>query len=248
MITAAGPDVEGMSSKELIKEYGSPLYVVSEGRLRADFRKFQESFSRPGLRTQIAYSVKTNYLPAICSILKSEGAWAEVVSSMEYNLARALGYSANRIVFNGPYKEHNALQRAVVEGAIVNVDGFNELAKIEAIARSLNRRARIGVRMSFRHNGIGWTKFGFDDDNGECQTALERISQSQWLSMELLHNHCGTFVLLHDLYAASVRRLIDLARRARNLGLSPTIIDVGGGFPSVNKIKPDYDVPGGSKR
>ena len=248
LIAAVGPDVEEMSSKELIKAYGSPLYVVSEARLRGDFRKFRDSFSRPGLRTQVAYSVKTNYLPAICTILKSEGAWAEVVSAMEYNLARALGYRGDQIVFNGPHKERGTLQRAVTEGAIINVDGFDELAKVEAMARSSNRRARIGLRMSFRHHGIGWTKFGFDDDSGECQTALQRVAQSRWLSLELLHNHCGTFVLLHDLYAASVKRLIELARRARILGLSPTIVDVGGGFPSVNTIKPDFDVPGGSKR
>jgi diaminopimelate decarboxylase len=248
LIAADDPDNEEIRSRDLVRAYGSPLYVVSEQRLRDDYRKFRDSFTRPGLRTQVAYSVKTNYLPAICMILKSEGAWAEVVSTMEYELARSLGFRGDQIIYNGPNKESPILRRAVAEGAIINLDGFDELTKVEAIARASNRRARIGMRMSFRHHGLGWTKFGFDDDNGESQIALNRIAESRWLNLELLHNHCGTFVLLHDLYAESVKRLVELGKRAKSLGLSPTMVDVGGGFPSVNTIKPDFDVPGGSKR
>jgi diaminopimelate decarboxylase len=46
----------------------------------------------------------------------------------------------------------------------------------------------------------------------------------------------------------AIKRLIDGARHARGLGLSPRGVDVGGGFPSENAIKLEYDLPGGSRR
>ena len=38
-----------------------------------------------------------------------------------------------------------------------------------------------------------------------------------------------------------------MAEYAKKLGLNTKIIDIGGGFPSSNKLKPQYDIPGGSK-
>lgn len=238
----------GVPARQLVTQFGSPLFVISEERLRQDYRDFLKTFSRPELTTRVAYSVKTNYLPAVCSILKDEGAWAEVVSAMEYELVRALGFAPHEIVFNGPYKEHAALERAMAEGAVVNIDGFDELKRIEQIARGLPNEARIGVRTSFKYRGIGWTKFGFDDDNGDSERALEAIAANPKLKLELLHNHCGTFVLNRELYAESTKRLIALAKRARQKGLAPTAVDVGGGFPSSNHLKPEFDFPGGSSR
>ncbi len=232
----------------LIGQYGSPLYVISEQRLRSDYRTFLEAFTDTHLETHVAYSVKTNYLPAVCSVLKDEGAWAEVVSGMEYELARALGFPASQMIFNGPHKTQEELERALGEGAIVNLDNFDELAQVETIAAGLSAPARIGIRISFRYGTIGWTKFGFNDDNGDSQRALERIARNPHLRLELLHNHCGTFVLIEELYAKSVERLILLAKRARDLGLEPTMIDVGGGFPSSNTLRPEFDFQGGSNR
>ena len=167
---------------------------------------------------------------------------------MEYDLARALGYDGREIIFNGPHKARRALERAVAERAVVNIDGFDELNKVSQIAATLGVRARVGLRMSFKYRGVGWTKFGFNHDAGDLHLALEQVANDDHLDLELLHNHCGTFVLNHDLYTQAIRRLIEGARHARSLGLSPRGVDVGGGFPSENAIKPEYDLPGGSRR
>ena len=251
------PDREVLSSADvadipdaqaLIEAFGSPLFVVTESRLRHDFRCFRDAFTVPGIDTTVAYSIKTNYLPAICATLKQEGAAAEVVSEMEYELARALGYEGSEIIFNGPHKGRQALERAVAEGAVVNIDGFDELQQVSRIAAALGVKAHIGLRMSFKYRGGGWTKFGFDHDAGDLYRALDLMAGDENLELELLHNHCGTFVLNHDLYTQAIKRLIDGARYARSLGLKPRGVDVGGGFPSENAIKPEYDLPGGSRR
>jgi len=228
---------------DLIRRYGSPLFVISERRLREDFRRFAATFSDPRIETTIAYSVKTNYLPAVCSILRSEGAWAEVVSGMEYELCRSLGFPPAQIIFNGPHKTDEDLTLALTEGALVNIDNFDELDNVGRIAATLRLPARIGIRISFHFGAMPWTKFGFSDDNGDSQKALEKVARNRKLRLELLHNHGGTFVLVHALYATAAERLINLGKRARALGLKPKMVDFGGGYPSSNACDRNTTLP-----
>src|SRR5205823_11290972 len=147
----------------------------------------RDTFTAPGIQTRVAYSYKTNYLPAICAVLADEGAWSEVVSGMEYSLARALGTPPAQIVFNGPYKTHAELEIAMGEGALVNVDGFDELDAVEQVARTLGRKARIGIRVGVRHGAHGWTKFGFGHESGDAKRALQRIARAPHLDLTALH-------------------------------------------------------------
>ena len=177
--------------RRLLTAYGSPLFLVSEKALRARYRSFRDTFTAPDIDTRIAYSYKTNYLPALCAILHEEGAGAEVVSGMEYQLARALGVPGELIVFNGPLKRREELETAVGEGALVNIDGFEGIAAIDAVARALGRAARVGVRVNFRYGNASWTKFGFSHDSGESLQALEQVAARPHLRLEALHNHSG---------------------------------------------------------
>jgi diaminopimelate decarboxylase len=92
-----------------------------------------------------------------------------------------------------------------------------------------------------------WTKFGFNYESGEAKEALEKISKKKNIKFEAIHNHSGTFNVDPKMYSKSTRIIIELAEYAKKLGLNTKIIDVGGGFPSSNKLKPQYDIPGGSK-
>jgi diaminopimelate decarboxylase len=246
------PDVGGddvgadLDVNALLAEFGSPLFVVSEERLRAQFRNILDTFSDAEVDTRIAYSYKTNYLSAICSILHQEGAWAEIVSGVELALAEHLRVPGKHIIFNGPYKRRAELERAFALGATVNVDNFDELDLVESVVGDMNRPTKIGIRINFREGTSSWTKFGFNHENGAADAALRRIAAHPGLDLDLVHNHCGTFMLRHELYGRSTEVLIDVARRARALGLEPTRIDIGGGFPSGNRLKPEYDLPGGT--
>ncbi len=239
---------ESYEIPELLARFGSPLFVVSEVALRGLYRNFRDTFTEPGIETRIAYSYKTNYLPAICAVLHEEGAWAEVVSGLEYELARSLEMPPEEIIFNGPYKTREELQTALGQGSLVNIDNYDELEAVTQVANGLGRPARVGIRINFRYGPAPWTKFGFNEENGDAHTALERIAGNKNLKFESLHNHCGTFQLVYDIYGRAIEALIRTARKARELGLEPHIVDVGGGFPSSNRLKPAFDLPEGHNR
>ncbi|HEY4495570.1 MAG TPA: diaminopimelate decarboxylase, partial [Candidatus Paceibacterota bacterium] len=103
----------------LIRDYGSPLLVFDESIIKTRYKEIKGALDILYPKNKIAYSVKTNYLPALISILKDAGALSEVVSGFEYWLVKKLGYRHEEIIYNGPDKSNESLEEALVGGAIV---------------------------------------------------------------------------------------------------------------------------------
>ncbi len=96
--------IDNVSVVEMAEKYGSPLFVFSEKKIRQNYRNLNRIFKTRYPKVQFAWSYKTNYLNAVCSLFHQEGAWAEVVSEFEYERARKLGVKGENIIFNGPDK------------------------------------------------------------------------------------------------------------------------------------------------
>ena len=111
--TAAGRRVvdaiDGVPVDELMRRYGSPLFVFSENNLRAKAKAMREAFYQRWPRVKLAWSYKTNHLDAVCELFHEEGWTAEVVSLAEYEMARRLGVPGSDIIFNGACKPEAAL-------------------------------------------------------------------------------------------------------------------------------------------
>ena len=54
--------IENNSVKSLLKEYGSPLFVISERQIRRNMRNASRIFKTRYPKVQFAWSYKTNYL------------------------------------------------------------------------------------------------------------------------------------------------------------------------------------------
>ena len=78
--------------KQILKEHGAPFYFFDENAFLDNYRCLQNTFIKYYPNYQISYSYKTNYTPYICELVKSLGGYAEVVSDMEYTLAKKIGY------------------------------------------------------------------------------------------------------------------------------------------------------------
>ena len=141
-------EIEGVSVDGLIKEYGSPLIVLSESTIREKHAELQRAFSLRYPKIQIAWSYKTNYLKAVCAIMHQEGSWAEVVSEHEYEMAKKLGVEGNRIIVNGPYKTDSFLLTAIKDRAIINIDNLDEVYAMEKIAAAFGEPVEIGMRIN----------------------------------------------------------------------------------------------------
>lgn len=236
--------IDGVAVRDLVERYGSPLYVVSEATLRKKYRDMHRAFSLRYPRTQIAYSYKTNYLSSVCATLHQEGAWAEVVSGFEYDIARSFNIPGQHIVFNGPYKTRTELKRAITDGAMVNIDSTDEMYLLEDIARELGRTIDVGVRVNMELNYPPWDRFGFNVESGQAFDAVKRMMSNKLLNVRGLHIHAGTYIDNVETYRQMAEKLVDLYRNLQTaLNLKLHYWDIGGGFASINTLHTSY-LPG----
>jgi len=235
-------NIDGVNIQKLLSEYGSPLFVFSERTIRRRYQRYLNSFKRFYPKTKFAWSYKTNYLQAIAAIYHDEGSIAEVVSDFEYEKAKKLGVDPKDIIYNGPFKTEDSLRKALKEGAKVHVDHFDELSTIEKLAEEMNIKPKVAIRINM-DTGIApqWSRFGFNYDNGEAQRVIKRIHRNGRLILNGLHTHIGTFILSPDAYKNALAKLINLYNLAQEkYDFKIEYLDLGGGFPSKNRLKAQY--------
>jgi diaminopimelate decarboxylase len=237
--------IDGISVKQLIKEYGSPLFVLSEKTIRSTLKQAKRAFETRYPKVQFAWSYKTNYLNAVCNIFHQEGSWAEVVSSFEYDKALATGVDGKKIIFNGPDKKVDDLKKAISHDSLIHIDHLDELYTLIELVTQMKKRPRVAIRVNM-DTGVYpmWDRFGFNYENGQAWDALNKIMRSNKLELVGLHAHIGTFMLSPGAYSVAASKLADLAIGVQEkFGHEIKYIDMGGGFPSKNTLKGSF-LPG----
>jgi diaminopimelate decarboxylase len=219
------------------RDFGEAFFLLDVQAFRANYEEFLGAFRAIYPRSQIAYSYKTNYIPRLCWEVDRLGGYAEVVSAMEYQLAVRVGVNPERIIFNGPCKSEDDLERALLAGSLVNLDADYEVALIEAIARRHPRATlTVGLRCNFVLEDTPSSRFGFDvEDDGLCPV-LERLRGIDNCVVAGLHCHFSTGQRSVESYAQRTRRLLELSASCFPHH-PPRFVNVGGGY--FSKMSPE---------
>lgn len=221
--------------ENLILENGSPLYVFHSEDFKKNYIELLNTFRSIYPKYNIAYSYKTNYTPAVCKLVKALGGLAEVVSDMEYRLAKKIGYENRDIVYNGPVKGDGMYEHLLL-GGVVNVDNLDELDRIIAFAKGNEEKI---FKLAFRVNldiGQGFiSRFGLDayeESNGysELDIANNKVSAQDNLKLVGLHCHIGRS---RSIEAWENRIQIMFKLIDRYFDSPPEFIDLGSGMNSV---------------
>jgi diaminopimelate decarboxylase len=242
--TLAAPvtEIDGTAVKDLVEKFGSPLFVMSEKKIRQNQQNAVRVFKTRYPKVQFAWSYKTNYLDAVCSVFHQEGSWAEVVSEFEYDKARKLGIPGDKIIFNGPDKSEQGLIKAITEKAKIHVDHFDELYTVIELAERLKIKPTLAIRVNM-DTGVypKWDRFGFNYENGEAWQAVKRIVTNKNLHLSGLHTHIGTYMMSADAYRIAAAKLATLAKSVKDqYDHIIDYIDMGGGFASHNTLHGQY--------
>ncbi|GAA2808915.1 diaminopimelate decarboxylase [Kitasatospora sp. CM 4170] len=189
------------------------------------------------------FAAKANCLVPVLARLRGLGMGCEVAGPGELAQALAAGFDAGRIVFDSPAKTRRELARALDLGIAVNLDNWQELARVDALldARESPTRSRLGVRINPQVGGgaIGamstataTSKFGIPlADEGNADRLHEAFRERPWLGW--LHVHVGSQGCPLDLMAQGVGEAVAFAERL-NAEPGPRRvvgIDIGGGLP-----------------
>lgn len=151
--------------ENITKTFGDAVYIFNKKEFIENYKELETTFKQIYSNYHICYSYKTNYTPAICKCVKDLGGYAEVVSDMEYELALKLGYTADKIVFNGPIKG-KYLESHILSNGINNIDRIEEAKYICEIARKYpDYQIKTGVRVNFDIDAGYTSRFGIDINN-----------------------------------------------------------------------------------
>ena len=225
--------IGGVDSVELIEQYGSPLYVTNEERLRANFRRYKDAFPNADLY----YAAKANANFTILKIMADEGAGADVFSDGELYMALLAGIPKEKVLFNGNSKSDSELLMAVKTGVRVTLDSLDELRTLSKIAK--NEGAVVDI--SFRVNpdvspdthpkistGLKTSKFGVP--HGEVVRAYKEAMDLPGVNPVGIHCHIGSQILDITPFAEAMTKMMDLVEQVSRLGAKLEFVDVGSGL------------------
>jgi diaminopimelate decarboxylase len=137
---------EALPLIEIAQEMNTPFFCTSLKQLHRNLETLKASTAH--LPLQLAYKMKTNGTLAVIRTFAKAGAGIVVSSAAE--LARALeaDFLPRQISLGGERREHDDVLAAVLAGvARIDVASLAEIDFVEKIARSLERRAALVLRV-----------------------------------------------------------------------------------------------------
>lgn len=201
--------------------------------------------------TMHAFAVKANPLEAVVTIAKEEGFAAETASIGEFCIAeKVYGAAANRIVFDSPAKTLEELHHALQLPCYLNVDNFDELDRIVAMANGevagfpqVTVKATVGIRInpqtvvqtknSALATGGKISKFGVSlHDEGNKERIIDAFLRlHDTVNLKMLHVHSGSQGLSLDTMVSGVQAIVQELADDPRIAALVEVIDIGGGFP-----------------
>ncbi|WP_394840519.1 hypothetical protein LZC95_25795 [Pendulispora brunnea] len=211
-----------------------PLLLYFPERAVDNYRHLRDAFARY-FQVRIHCALKCCYMPAVLRALRGAGAAAEVISELEWGIARSVGFRPSHIVSNGVVRT-SPYRMALVStpGVLIGVDGQEELEKIEWCARRVGRRPDIMIRVNPLPPGEYFSersKLGVDAS--EAHRLIEYSLRSPHLELVGVHGHQLVHCADVDEFARFARGIGELAaasRRSNQTGIR--LIDLGGGLES----------------
>src|SRR5437868_15540007 len=120
--------VGGVSAVDLARQYGTPLFVFSESRIRRNIERLKRAAEFIDCGLKVCYAAKANSNMAILRVVKEAGSDLEVNSGGELFKAIEIGFQPEQIIFNGTSKTEQELEEAIVWGIYaIQCDSLYEL-------------------------------------------------------------------------------------------------------------------------
>ena len=232
-----------------MKNLQTPCFILDKEELEKSVKGYQDALKSNFKRSIVGYSVKTNSVPACMKLAGEMGAYAEVVSHDEWELARLCGFDRQHIVYNGPMKSKETFLDAVEHGAIVNIETKRELEWLKELDDQVSdgsKKFQVGIRLNINISHVSPedadgendnSRFGFSDETNEFADAVALIAKMPNVELAGLHIHRTA----HSRSIRFYKQSIEFAcKTIEKYGLKLDYLDVGGGYFGIFPNKPTY--------
>lgn len=225
--------IDGVSVNALAEKFDTPLYVISETRIRQNYKRLHNALKQNYEKVKIFYAAKANSNLAVLKTLENEGANIDAVSPGEVFMALTSGFTPDRILFTGTSVRNDELKFLADSGVTVNVDSLSQLDRLLKIAVPTVLSVRVNPEIGAgHHNHVitagKQTKFGLWENDALKAYATAKAAGVKKFG---IHMHIGSGVLDVKPFLAALDKLLAIARKIHDqVGVDFEYVDVGGGI------------------
>lgn len=216
----------GSSPQELIKEYGSPLYVYNESVFRKKCNEMANLVDYPLFKA--TYSIKANSNLRLLQIARKEGLHADAMSPGEIHVLLKAGYQPEEIFYISNNVSEEELRYAIDRDITVSVDSLSQLELYGKINPGTKVAVRFNPGVGAGHHekvvtGGKKSKFGINLDMAD---EVIKILKQHNLKLTGINQHIGSLFMKGDKYLESVVSMLETVKNFEDL----EFVDFGGGF------------------
>ena len=229
-----------VNPEDLVKEYGTPLYVYNESILRDRMKKVTGMITKYPYTAN--YSMKANSNAAILKIAMEEGLNTDAMSEGELRLLEYVHFPKERIFFVPNNVSDEEMKYAVERGIMISLDSIDQLDRYGTLFPGTECCVRINPGVGAGHHekvvtAGKHTKFAVSMDE---VPRIHEVAGKHGLKIIGLNQHVGSLFMEIDPYVAAVQNLLDVALDFPGLKL----VDFGGGLGTpYHKLDGEGDFP-----
>lgn len=228
--------IAGVSARELVNQYGSPLFILDEADVRMRARAYRHAYAS----CDIYYAAKAFLSVEFARWVHEEGLGIDVCTLGELRTALAAGIPGNDLLMHGNNKSDEELKAAIAaNAAFIVVDSLSEIERLQQHARAARAHINVLVRVTVgveahTHEFIATAhedqKFGFSLASGGASAAVLAVNAAENLEFAGLHSHIGSQIFDEQGFLVAVRRLLGLCRELRDEHhILVSTLNLGGG-------------------
>ncbi|ASY59226.1 Y4yA family PLP-dependent enzyme [Sinorhizobium sp. CCBAU 05631] len=210
---------------EWVHRYGSPLNLIWPDALQENLAALDGVLTARRVEHAIYYGAKVNKSPGLMRAALRARAGLDVSSLYELRDARRLGADGARVVATGPAKTQAFHQDLLDCRALISVDSPEELEDLIALLPADAGPQPILLRLQPRDQKK--SRFGMPAE--AVIHCLTRLTGESRLRFDGLHFHLSGY--RWETRLTALEEATGLIAKARQIGFSPRMIDIGGGLP-----------------
>lgn len=228
--------IENVKVSELIKQFGTPLYVYSKNHFINQYKKFDNAFSE--IDHQVFYAMKSNFNLSVINTFVQLGSGVDVNSEGELFRALKTGISPTKLILTGVGKTKDEIRLGLDKKVMmIKAESEEEVELINKIASEMNVIAPVALRVNpdvdakthpYISTGLSKNKFGIDSST--ALSIYRRRNEFKNIQFTGIDMHIGSQITTIEPFVEAISKMSELYFQLRDEGLELKHFDVGGGI------------------
>ena len=233
--------IAGCSAEKLVKEYGSPIFVLDQDDFFLRTKAWQAALNESFGSGKLYYAAKSFICVEVAKWLRELKVGLDVCTGGELAVALAADFPVSDIEFHGNNKSEAEITTAVKNGVgTIVIDSFDELSRVVKIASDLKKVQKVYLRLTpgvdaHTHEFISTAhedvKFGFSIASGDAQIAIDKCMTESSLNLAGIHCHIGSQIFEVSGFELAAQRLVAVLVAFRDkYSKELAELNLGGGY------------------